>query len=93
MQAGNRMIPARQAAVHGGILVGAPAMTLNRVCGSGAQAIASAAREVWLDLAHATVAGDMENLDAAPYLTSGGWWGYRMGDSQIHDLHASRWTS
>src|SRR5689334_15181597 len=41
VQAGNRMNPARQAGVHGGLPVGVPAMTLNRVCGSGAQAIAS----------------------------------------------------
>lgn len=44
IQAGNKMNPARQAAIHGGIPVKAPAMTVNRVCGSGAQAIASAAQ-------------------------------------------------
>src|SRR5438067_10199960 len=42
IQAGNRMNPARQAAINGGIPVAVPAMTVNRVCGSGAQAIASA---------------------------------------------------
>lgn len=45
IQAGNRMNPARQAALKGGIPVAVPAMTVNRVCGSGAQAIASAAQE------------------------------------------------
>ena len=44
IQAGNKMNPARQAAINGGIPVEVPAMTVNRVCGSGAQAIASAAR-------------------------------------------------
>src|SRR6266851_4595205 len=47
IQAGNRMNPARQAAMNGGVPVAVPAMTVNRVCGSGAQAIASAAQEVW----------------------------------------------
>lgn len=85
IQAGNKMNPARQAAISAGIPVQVPAMTVNRVCGSGAQAIASAAQEVWLGFAEASVAGGMENMDAAPYLMSGGRWGYRMGDAQIYD--------
>ena len=48
VQAGNKMNPARQAAIHGGLPVEVPAMTVNRVCGSGAQAIASAAQEIML---------------------------------------------
>ena len=48
IQAGNKMNPARQAAIHGGLPVEVPAMTVNRVCGSGAQAIASAAQEIML---------------------------------------------
>jgi acetyl-CoA C-acetyltransferase len=85
IQAGNKMNPARQAAIHGGVPVDAPAMTVNRVCGSGAQAIASAAQDVWLGLGKAVVAGGMENMDMAPYLMGGGRWGYRMGDAQIYD--------
>ena len=85
VQAGNKMNPARQAAIHGGIPVEVPAMTVNRVCGSGAQAIASVAQEVWLGHHDAAVAGGMENMDMAPYLMSGGRWGYRMGDAQIFD--------
>lgn len=85
IQAGNRMNPARQAAIHGGVPVEVPAMTVNRVCGSGAQAIASAAQEIWLGFADAALAGGLENMDAAPYLMSGGRWGYRMGDAQIYD--------
>jgi len=85
VQAGAKMNPARQAAIGGGIPVKAPAMTVNRVCGSGAQAIASAAQEVWLGNAACAVAGGMENMDQAPYLMSGGRWGYRMGDAQIYD--------
>jgi acetyl-CoA C-acetyltransferase len=85
IQAGNRMNPARQAALNGGIPVTAPAMTVNRVCGSGAQAIASAAQEIWLGQVDAAIAGGMENMDQAPYLVAGGRWGYRMGDAQIYD--------
>ena len=85
IQAGNKMNPARQAAVHGGIPVDVPAMTVNRVCGSGAQAIASAAQEIMLGFIDSAVAGGMENMDRAPYLMSSGRWGYRMGDGQIFD--------
>jgi acetyl-CoA C-acetyltransferase len=85
IQAGNRMNPARQAAINGGVPVSVPAMTVNRVCGSGAQAIASAAQEIWLGHVDAAIAGGMENMDQAPYLMSGGRWGYRMGDAQIYD--------
>jgi acetyl-CoA C-acetyltransferase len=85
VQAGNKMNPARQAAIHGGLPVKVPAMTVNRVCGSGAQAIASAAQEVILGYIDCALAGGMENMDRAPYLMGSGRWGYRMGDSQIYD--------
>src|SRR6266853_220217 len=85
IQAGNRMNPARQAAINGGIPVAVPAMTINRVCGSGAQAIASAAQEIWIGHVDAAIAGGMENMDQAPYLMAGGRWGYRMGDAEIYD--------
>jgi acetyl-CoA C-acetyltransferase len=85
VQAGNKMNPARQAAIHGRVPVDVPALTVNRVCGSGAQAVVSAAQEIWLGLARAAIAGGMENMDAAPYLMLGGRWGYRMGDAQIYD--------
>jgi len=85
IQAGNKMNPARQAAINGGIPVDVPALTVNRVCGSGAQAIASAAQEVMLGLIDSAVAGGMENMDRAPYLMGSGRWGYRMGDAQIFD--------
>jgi len=85
IQAGNRMNPARLAAVEGGLKAASPALTVNRVCGSGAQAIASAAQEIWTETASAVVAGGMENMDMAPYLMGGGRWGYRMGDAEIYD--------
>jgi acetyl-CoA C-acetyltransferase len=60
-------------------------MTVNRVCGSGAQAIASAAQEIMLGFIESAIAGGMENMDRAPYLMSSGRWGYGMGDGQIFD--------
>ncbi|MCA3185078.1 MAG: acetyl-CoA C-acyltransferase, partial [Cupriavidus sp.] len=85
VQAGNRMNPARQAAMGGGLPVSVPAMTVNRVCGSGAQAIATAADEVRLGYMDLAVAGGMENMDRAPYLMPTGRWGNRMGDASLHD--------
>ncbi|HEX2099062.1 MAG TPA: hypothetical protein VHF69_00275, partial [Candidatus Synoicihabitans sp.] len=85
IQAGTKMNPARQAAIGAGLPVRVPAMTVNRVCGSGAQAIASAALEILAGYASCAIAGGMENMDKAPYLMAGGRWGYRMGDAQIYD--------
>jgi acetyl-CoA C-acetyltransferase len=85
IQAGAKMNPARQAAVGGGLPVQVPALTVNRVCGSGAQAIATAATEIIAGYASCAIAGGMENMDQAPYLMPGGRWGYRMGDGQIFD--------
>jgi acetyl-CoA C-acetyltransferase len=85
IQAGTKMNPARQAAVQAGLPVTVPAMTVNRVCGSGAQAIVSAAQEILLGNANAAVAGGMESMDQAPYLVARGRWGYRLGDGQLYD--------
>ncbi|KEO54743.1 thiolase family protein [Thioclava indica] len=85
IQAGNKMNPARQAAIGGGLPVEVPAMTVNRVCGSGAQGVASAAQEIWLGNLSSAIGGGMENMDRAPYLMAGGRWGYRMGNAEIYD--------
>jgi acetyl-CoA C-acetyltransferase len=85
VQAGAKMNPARQATIHAGLPVSVPAMTVNRVCGSGAQAIVSAAQEILLGGVDVAVAGGMENMDLAPYLIARGRWGYRMGDGQLYD--------
>ena len=85
VQAGAKMNPARQAAINAGLRDSAPAMTVNRVCGSGAQAIASAAQEIMLGLGQAVIAGGMENMDQAPYLIEKGRWGYRMGEGKLLD--------
>jgi acetyl-CoA C-acetyltransferase len=78
VQAGSKMNPARQASIGGGIPVSVPAMTVNRVCGSGAQAIVTAAQQIATGEVDAAIAGGMENMD-------GGRWGYRMGPAEIHD--------
>ncbi|RQR87979.1 thiolase family protein [Burkholderia sp. Bp9012] len=85
VQAGNKMNPARQAAIGGGVPVAVPALTVNRVCGSGAQAIVNAAQEIWLGFGPVAVAGGMENMDRAPYLLESGRWGHRMGNAGIVD--------
>jgi acetyl-CoA C-acetyltransferase len=85
IQAGTKMNPARQAAIGAGLPVRVPALTVNRVCGSGAQAIASAALEILAGYTSCAIAGGMENMDQAPYLVPGGRWGYRMGDAQLYD--------
>lgn len=90
IQAGARMNPARQAAIGAGLPVNVPAMTVNRVCGSGAQGLVSAALEIWTGAIDCAIAGGMENMDRAPYLLPQGRWGARMGDvtmvdSMLHD--------
>ena len=85
IQAGAKMNPARQAAIHAGLPVSVPAMTVNRVCGSGAQAVISAAQEIMLGHLDCAIAGGMENMDLAPYLDLRGRWGHRMGNAEIYD--------
>jgi acetyl-CoA C-acetyltransferase len=85
VQAGNRMNPARQAAINGGIPVSVPAQTVNRVCGSGAQALLAGAQEIAFGAANAVVVGGMENMDRAPYLLPSGRWGARMGNVEVLD--------
>lgn len=85
IQAGCRMNSARQAGVAGGLPVEVPALTVNRVCGSGAQAVASAAMEIWSGMADCVIAGGMENMDRAPYVLPQGRWGARMGDVTMFD--------
>jgi acetyl-CoA C-acetyltransferase len=60
-------------------------MTVNRVCGSGAQAVVTAAQQIASGEIDAAIAGGMENMDRAPYLMGAARWGYRMGPSQILD--------
>lgn len=85
IQAGVKMNPARQAGIAAGLPVDVPALTVNRVCGSGAQGIVSAALEIWSGMIDCAIAGGMENMDRAPYLLPQGRWGARMGDTTLFD--------
>jgi acetyl-CoA C-acetyltransferase len=76
---------ARVAAVNGGLPVEVPALTVNRLCGSGLQAIVNAAQTILLGDADCTVAGGSESMSRGAYLASNHRWGQRMGDSELVD--------
>src|SRR5712691_838906 len=85
LQAGLGQNPARQAAVNAGLPVEVPAMTINKVCGSGLKAVMLAAQAIKLGDADIVVAGGMESMSQAPYLLEKARFGYRMGDGQLID--------
>lgn len=85
LQAGLGQNPARQSAVNAGLPVDVPAMTINKVCGSGLKAVALAAQAVKLGDADIIVAGGMESMSRAPYVVEKARFGYRMGDGQLVD--------
>lgn len=85
LQAGLGQNPARQAWLKGGLPLEVPALTVNRVCGSGLQAVILAAQSVLLGDADAVAAGGMESMSRAPYLLAGARSGLRMGDGQLTD--------
>lgn len=76
----------RVAAVNGGLPVETPALTLNRLCGSGLQAIVSAAQAIKLGDTDVAVAGGAESMSRAPYWLPGMRWGQRMGDGTALDI-------
>ena len=87
LQAGLGQNPARQAAVKGGIPVEASAFTVNKVCGSGLKCVELAAQAIIAGDADVVVAGGMESMSNAPYVTSAkARWGLRMGDAQLTDV-------
>jgi acetyl-CoA C-acetyltransferase len=87
LMAGQGMNPARQVGINAGVPVEAPAMTVNRMCASGLQAIVSAAQEIALGEADVILAGGIESMDQAPFLLPKARYGYRMGlpDAKILD--------
>ncbi|WP_075790728.1 beta-ketothiolase BktB [Massilia putida] len=80
------MYLARVAAVRAGISHAAPALTVNRLCGSGLQALVSAAQSILLGDAAIAVAGGAENMSRAPHATNALRWGTRMGDVSFVDM-------
>jgi acetyl-CoA C-acetyltransferase len=85
LQAGQGMNPARQAAIYAGLPVHVPALTVNKVCGSGLKSIMLAAQSIRLGDADVVVAGGMESMSRAPYLLEKARFGYRMGNSELVD--------
>lgn len=85
IQAAQGQNVARQATVKAGLPVEVPAMTINKVCGSGLRCVALAAQMIKAGDCDVVVAGGMENMSAAPYAVPGARWGQRMGDGKIVD--------
>jgi acetyl-CoA C-acetyltransferase len=85
LQAGAGMNVARQAALKAGVPVEVPGETINRVCGSGLQAVVHAVEAVKAGFIDLVLAGGTESMSNAPFLLKGARWGYRMGDAQVID--------
>ena len=79
------MYVSRVAAVEGGIPVGTPCLTVNRLCGSGLQAIVSASQHILLGDVDVAIGGGAESMSRAAYFLPTGRWGQRMGDASIVD--------
>jgi acetyl-CoA C-acetyltransferase len=79
------MYLSRVAALEAGIQVGTPCLTVNRLCGSGLQAIVSAAQHLMLGDCEIAVAGGAESMSRAAYFLPAGRWGQRMGDATVVD--------
>lgn len=86
------MYLSRVAAIRAGIPVETPALTLNRLCGSGLQAIVSAAQCIWMGDAKITLGGGAESMSRAPYWLTGLRWGQRMNDAPALDIMVNALT-
>ncbi len=90
----NAIYGARHVGLKAGIPVERPAVTVNRLCGSGMQAIISGAQLILLGEARIVLAGGMESMSQVPYVVRGGRWGLRLGHAQLEDyLWASLYDS
>jgi len=85
LQSGSGMNVARQAALKAGLPVEVPGETVNRVCGSGMQAVVHAVEAIRVGYVDTMVAGGTESMSNAPYLLKGARWGYRMGNAEVVD--------
>ena len=85
LQAGNGMNVGRQVALKAGLPVETPGETVNRVCGSGMQAVVHAVEAIRVGYVDTVVAGGTESMTNAPYLLKGARWGYRMGNAEAID--------
>jgi acetyl-CoA C-acetyltransferase len=85
LQAGAGMNVARQAALKAGLPIEVPGETINRVCGSGLQAVVHAVEAIHVGYVHTIVAGGTESMSGAPYLMPGARFGYRLGNGEVID--------
>jgi len=85
LTAGSGQNPARQATLKAGLPHGVPAMTINKVCGSGLKAVMLAAQAIMTECAQIVVAGGQENMSASPHVLLGSRDGHRMGDAKLID--------
>lgn len=85
LSAGLGQNPARQVAIHAGIPDTTPAMTINKLCGSGLRTVSMATQFIKLGDADVILAGGTESMSNAPYLLTRARWGYKMGDAKVVD--------
>jgi len=85
LQAGQGQNPARQASIKAGLDVEIPAMSINKLCGSGLKSVNLAVQEILLGDTDVVVAGGMESMSRAPYLLEKARYGYKMGDGKVVD--------
>lgn len=85
LQGGAGMNVARQAALKAGVPKEVPSETVNRVCGSGLQAVVHAVEAMQTGYIDLAVAGGTESMSGAPYYLKGARWGYRMGHAEVSD--------
>jgi len=85
LAAGSGQNPARQALIKAGLPAAIPAMTINKVCGSGLKAVMLAAQALRCGDAEIVIAGGQENMSAAPHVLPGSRDGFRMGDAKLVD--------
>jgi len=85
LSAGLGQNPARQIAINSGIPNTTPAMTINKLCGSGLRTVSMATQFIMLGDADVILAGGVESMSNAPYILPNARWGYRMGDGKIVD--------
>jgi acetyl-CoA C-acetyltransferase len=85
LQAGIGQAPARQALIHGGVPPAVPAVTINKVCGSGMKSVMLAAQAIRVGDGHVFLAGGMENMSLSPYLLPDARAGQRLGHGRMVD--------
>jgi len=82
---GDAIYGARHAALKAGVPIDKPALTVNRLCGSGIQSIVSGAQMIQLGEVNTVLAGGMESMSQAPHVIRGARWGFKLGEGKLED--------